>query len=213
MPAQQGRRSAIRELFAATTIGLLTGVVACSVAPSAKGLPGHRPSIEAPPSQKPDITQLTESMLVDQSSFPNIPGSKFVRSISGNTVDVEVSPSECSPLVVGDSTPQSGYAGVVGVGGMDVHLTVTSDPPDIRTLLDNCGTVSGSGPTVPLVTWHITPIDVAGVPSWAGAVDMSGNATVFGTYRGVFVKSNADRDRENDAVKVFNDQVAKLAAV
>ena len=213
MPVQQGRRSLMRELFAATTIGLLTVVVACSTAPAARGLPGDLAGIEAPPSQKPDVTQLTESMLVDQSSFPNIPGSKFVRAISGNRVDVQVSPSECSPLVVGYNTPQSGYAGVVGVGGMDVHLTMTSDPPDIQTLLNNCGTVSGSGPTIPLVTWHIKPLDVAGVPSWAGAVDMSGNAAVFGTYRGVFIKSNSGLDRENDAVMVFNDQVAKLAAV
>jgi hypothetical protein len=42
---------------------------------------------------------------------------------------------------------------------------------------------------------------------------MSGNAAVFGTYRGVFIKSNSGLDRGNDAVKVFNDQVAKLAAV
>jgi hypothetical protein len=213
MPAGQCRRSATRELFAVTTVGVLTVMVACSTAPSAKGLPGDLPGIEAPPSQTPDVTQLTESMLVDQSSFPDIPGSKFVRAISGNRVNVQVSPSECSPLAVGYNTPQSGYASVVGVGGMDVHLTMTSDPPDIQTLLDNCGTVSGSGPTIPLVTWHIKPLDVAGVPSWAGAVDMSGNATVFGTYRGVFIKSNSSLDRENDAVKVFNDQVAKLAAV
>lgn len=203
MRAQQSCRWPTRELFALTTIGLLTVVVACSIAPSAKALPGDLP----------DITQLTESMLVDQSSFPDIPGSKFVRAISGNRVDVQVSPSECSPLVVGYDTPQSGYAAVIGPGGIEVHLTMTSDPPDMQTLLNNCGTVTGSGPTIPLVTWHIKPIDVAGVPSWAGAVDLSGNAAVFGTYRGVFIKSNSRLDRENDAVKVFNDQVAKLAAV
>ncbi|GBE67116.1 hypothetical protein MFM001_35780 [Mycobacterium sp. MFM001] len=209
MPAQHGCRSRSRELFALTTIGLLTVAVACSIAPSAKGLP----VIEAPTSQKHDVTQLTESMFVDQSSFPDIPGSKFVRAISGNRVDIQVSPSECSPLVVGYNTPQSGYAGVVGAGGMDIHLTTTSDPPDMQTLLNNCGTVTGSGPAIPLVTWHIKPIDVAGVPSWAGAVDMDGNAAVFGTYRGVFIKSNSGLDRETDAVQVFNDQVAKLAAV
>lgn len=59
MPAQQGRRSPMRELFAVTTIGLLTVMVACSTAPSAKGLPGDLPGIEGPPSQKPDVTQLT----------------------------------------------------------------------------------------------------------------------------------------------------------
>ncbi len=210
MPA---RRSPIRELSAGTTIGLLTVVVACSTAPSAAGLPGDLPGIEAPPSQKPDVTQLTESMLVDRSSFPNIPGSKFVRAINGNRVDVQVSPPECWPLAVGYDTPQSGYAGVVGPGGMDVHLTVTSDRPDIQTLLNSCGTVTGSGPAIPSVTWHIKPLDVAGVPGWAGAADMSGNAAVFGTYRGVFIKSTSGLDRETDAVKVFNDQVAKLAAV
>jgi hypothetical protein len=213
MPARQGRRSPIRELFGVTVIGLLSVVVACSIAPSAGGLSGDLPGIEAPPSQKPDVTQLTESMLVDQSSFPDIPGSKFVRAISGNRVDVQISPAECSPLVVGYSTPQSGYAGVVGVGGMDVHLTLTTDPPDIQTLLNNCGTVTGSGPTIPLVTWHIRPLHVAGIPSWAGAADMSGSAAVFGTYRGVFINSNSGLDRENDAVQIFNDQVARLAAV
>jgi uncharacterized iron-regulated membrane protein len=42
-PARQGRRVRVRELFAVTTLGLLTLVVASSTAPSAKGFPGDRP--------------------------------------------------------------------------------------------------------------------------------------------------------------------------
>ena len=45
-PARQGRRVRLRELFAVTTLGLLTLAVTSSTAPSAKGFPGDRP--EAP---------------------------------------------------------------------------------------------------------------------------------------------------------------------
>src|ERR1700736_1045493 len=213
MPAQQGRHSLVRELFAVTTFGLLSVVVAYSTAPSAKGLPGVLPVIEGPPSQKPNITQLTESMLVDQSSFPNIQPSQYVRAISGNRVDIQVNPPECAPLAVGYNTSKSGYAGLVQQQGRwDISITVVSDPPDVNTLQNNCGTVSGSGPIAPLVTWHITPLALTGVPGWAGAVAMDGDATVFGTYRGVFIKSNSGLDRQNDAVKLFNEEVAKLDA-
>jgi hypothetical protein len=106
------------------------------------------------------------------------------------------------------------YAGLVQAQSRwDITISVTSDPPDVNTLLNNCGTVSGSGLIAPLVTWNIEPLSLAGVPSWAGAVAMNGDATVFGTYRGVFIKSSSGLDRENDAVKIFNDQVAKLEAV
>ena len=214
MPTQLGQCSLVRELFAAATVGLLTIVIAFSTAPPAKGLPGDLSILEAPPSQKPNITRLTESMLVDQSSFPNIQPSQFIRAVSGNRVDVQVNPPECAPLAVGYNTTQSGYAGLVQTQGRwDITITVTSDAPDINALLNNCGTVTGSGPTVPIATWHINPLNLAGVPSWAGAVEMDGGATVFGTYRGVFIKSNSGLDRENDAVKMFNDQVAKLEAV
>jgi hypothetical protein len=212
MPAQRGRRSGVRELFALTTIGFAV-VLACSTAPSAMGLPGDVPVIEAPPSQKPNITQLTESMLVDQSSFPNIQPSGFVHAISGNRVQTQVSPPECAPIAVGYNTPQSGYAGLVMTQGrLDMTITVVSDPPDIQTLRNNCGTVTGSGPLTPLVTWNVQPLDLAGVPSWAGAAIVSGDAKIFGTYRGVFIQSNSSLDRESDALKIFNDEVAKLEA-
>jgi hypothetical protein len=42
-PARQGRRVRVRELLAVTALALLTLAVACSTAPSAKGVAGERP--------------------------------------------------------------------------------------------------------------------------------------------------------------------------
>jgi hypothetical protein len=78
--------------------------------------------------------------------------------------------------------------------------TVTDSSSCRRWAADGCGGVNAGG------------ANGAAGAGWAGAVDMNGDATVFGTYRGVFIRSNSDLGRQNDAVKLFNDEVAKLEA-
>ncbi|WP_131810638.1 hypothetical protein [Mycolicibacter nonchromogenicus] len=200
----QRSRRASRILLWVAMCGLLAS---CAI-----GLPA-----ESRPSDRP-ITKLTKAMLVDPASLPQLDGGEWavgkIRSEDQPQPTDKYVPAECAPLY-GEvqHTQRSSVRFRGGPSGpyVNLWLYVTPQPPDVKTLLSQCGTVSyrSSGPYPPP---KVKPVTVPEVPPWAVAVDKNENVHVMGSYRGVFLSADSSDGLTDVAVKVFNEQAAKLAA-
>lgn len=195
-------------MWAAAACGMLV-LASCSAA--------HSDDPAAP------ITKLTKAMLVDPASLPAVEGGEWqvgkIRSEDSPPRADTYVPPECAPLV-GDvnhtqrvsirNMPDSLDRRVI-----NFWLYVTPNPPDAIDLVPKCGTVSekylmdkpGNRPFI------MTPAHIPGVPPWAAAANMNDSIYVMGSYRGVFFRADFNPQHTDVAVKVFNEQAAKLAGV
>jgi hypothetical protein len=203
---------------------ILQVVVACAVLAVSAGCSpsGSRGASASTAATKPDITELTASMLVDQSSFPTIDGGKW--QVGGSTKNgavpnrLPVEPTECSVIVYGLTSSQ---AAAVSLSASDtfigIILQLTQERPDVKALPQTCRTYEqGDGSTA-----TVTSLVPSGLPTWAVVLDTeysndSRGLNIMGFCRGVFVRaiysdpSKASSELAEPLLRIFNAEVAKL---
>ena len=233
-----GRRTATnRSLLAATVVVILVALCACSSStkPSNATPEGQSPTADADDraSKKPDITRLTTTMIVGESSFPTIEGAVWsppnLIPVEGGLIGgTEMEPAECMPLLAWSplasewafASLNAGRAGGNrGIYLYSVEIGLPKERPDYAELVTRCGTVTRNATTV---TFAPYPID--GLPSWSTSVLRSVPSedaeaiSIFGEYRGALLVVQVQRDSPLQAgdtaavAKIFNDQVAQLEA-
>jgi hypothetical protein len=229
--------AAHRRLLASTVAGLLAALtVSCSSSANQSAPQGS----ESPP-QRPDFTQVTESMLLDASAIPDASDWYFtgplLNSDGNSPSDDGVDPPECAPLYSGLPHAQKGVVSWVSTvpdssdldtPGQTVNLliAVPIGRPDVRGLRDvlgKCGTFHAgeltSTASPPLQPPGLTDSAVAWRWDTPGPYASKG-VQIVGLSRGLYVeistyKMNGDEISPTDIdmlVKLFNDQVAKLQA-
>ncbi|HZQ33230.1 MAG TPA: hypothetical protein VFB19_16025 [Mycobacterium sp.] len=187
--------------------------------------------------QKPDVTQLEQSMLVDPSSFPVIDGANWIGpevKTGGNISSVsgsKVKPPECVAFFEGPHSTQVGRMSLQSKGsafGMTIGLT--AERPDYQSLVSACRTVR----TADEQQYAIEQRHLSGLPAWSITTLRTHGGdwllSTVGFHRGVFLWATCSQTQGEDApkgfglgapdeqdnlalVKLFNDQVAKLDAV
>jgi hypothetical protein len=171
---------------------------------------------------KSDLTELTNAMFVDRSSFPDIDGAKWV------SADVQTNqwsppaadPPDCSPLMWGPRASQVGSAFVSREGNpsLTVTLYLADERPDFVMLLSRCQAVftKANGQMV------YKPRHIAGLPggvaSFQDEQDEFLSLGVKTMYRGICISvilahsghaEFAPAD-EHSLATVFKNQMAKL---
>ncbi|MGO4443805.1 hypothetical protein AB4Z42_10675 [Mycobacterium sp. 2YAF39] len=231
---------AFHRLLAATAAALLAVLsVACSSPTNQSAQPAAQGS-ESPP-QRPDFTQVTESMFVDASAIPDASAWDFTGAVlnsDGNYPnDDQIDPPKCAPLFSGLPHGQKGAAGwsMWPTDGSDadmpeqnftVLLAVPTGQPDLqglRDLLGKCGTFHAGE----LTSTVSPPLQHPGLPDSAVAWRQnskgpygSKGAEIVGLSRGLYVEVytwRTDGDEASPAdidilVNLFNEQVTKLQA-
>lgn len=197
-------------------------VVLIAVAALVLGLTG-RLSAEERPSKKPDIKELTGTMLVDRSAFPDVTGGKWISGVNSagtegsEASNLKIDPPECGDLY-GDAKAASQTATATlaklqsgGLRSLRMRLAITPEHRNIKDYLQKCQTftqtaeAAGRSVTTEI---RVQPLDAAGVPPWAvGSVMTSSSATrirlplgvtaatISGYYRGVLVVASSNEIR------------------
>jgi hypothetical protein len=212
-----------------STVTAAAWTVATAVACSSTIAP---PQASESKPQKPELTEVTTSMLVDRSAIPGSAAMEFTPPSITTDIDVPVDgidPAECGPLFRGPISKQLGSASWSTSGSPEtatevelfsLSVLVPSERPDLRSLLPKCEIVRYQG-----VVGNTSPLSLPGAPNWALGTRVStqgaDGAGLIGLVRGLYVsvvftqKPNGDisPDDTEALVKLFNDQVAKLEAV
>jgi hypothetical protein len=184
------------------------------------------------PSRTSDITDLSESMLVDASSFPQglkVSGPVIRHNLAATPI--QYLPAECRPLEDVPVVNQLASREASAPHGKYVDLLrLSSEKLDFQSIVGECKTYGIYFPHHNAIVMNVRTLHLSGVPSWAiayGTTDAVPGAAgpttdgsmrnehvdITGYYRGVLVSVWEDADTNTDAlVKLFNDQVAKLAA-
>lgn len=177
-------------------------------------------------SRKADIKQLTSSMLVDRSSFPEMKDARFLGpKMAGNSPQSvsPIDPPECSALVL-QTMSQSVTGGLTDGKTIMFNATIAllTERSDFKSVVSKCGTFK-----VGAVTSTVTQRSLPGLPEWATAILLTTSALpditeleVMGYYRGVLIQSGCRKKGAGDPseqdiaslVKIFKDQVARLEA-
>lgn len=215
--------------------GFVTLLVSCSGGEPA--LPGH--TVATPPnedssrahtdfgaSNKPDIGQLTVSMIADRQSFPVAEDASWngprIDPYSGGSRSA-YEPQQCSILVTGPAAADGiGKANMrIGDRHLAVEISIATERPDFAAILDQCPTVTKGDQTA-----QLSRKMTEGLPSWSTELalnttsgdHMHENLGIMGIYRGVYILVEASNDgtittdNAAAAVKIFNDEVAILEA-
>lgn len=197
-------------------------VVLIAIAGLVFGLTG-RLTAEEKPSKKPDIKELTGTMLVDRSVFPDVTGGKWISGVNSagtegsGSPNLKIDPPECGDLY-GDTKAASQTATATlaklqagGLSSTRVRLAITPERRNVKDYLQKCQTftqtVEAAGRNVTTEV-RVEPLDAAGVPPWAlGSVMSSSSstrirlplgvtaATISGYYRGVLVVASSNEIR------------------
>ncbi|MFC3775327.1 hypothetical protein [Mycolicibacterium holsaticum] len=171
---------------------------------------------------KPDITTLTDAMLVDETAFPPVQDGQFSSGVSRfERSAIPSQPPECSALI--GQVPFTEIGQAVAGGDqwtMTVDVLLTPERPDLAGIVNKCGTIVD---TANSVTATAERVDAADLPDWAVAMRLNSpppinpSVVAAGLYRGVLVRAlywqpdgNLTPGMVDAVVKAFNDQVAKL---
>lgn len=207
--------------------GAGVAVVAVVVAVAVMMTGKSRPASSAVQSNKPDITKITQAMLVDQSSFPSIASNTWKTAVrdkgTAATNHKNVDPAACRPIIETPAASQSATAGgdLTDGASMGVLLELTKSSIDWHALVGKCAKFKDGKSEQ-----AIKVLQPPGLPDGATAFDISSpgdasanqhTAFIRGSYRGVLINAVCDyrgssSDKSNDLAKVFKDQVAKLEA-
>lgn len=235
------RRRRLRPIITAVITALVstTAMSGCS-----KANDGHSPATEPSPakttsstSSKPDITQISDTLVVGRDAFPA--GSDQwlpPRIFSLDSGRVSADPKECAAIVGGPSGIPHGpnsvaVASLRNNGGRDLDFSVTvtlpsngEDLPDWSALVDKCHAVNDEQDH-----WAVEPSRAEHVPPGAISVNVTNDDPhsqyhgwkafqISGSYRGLAVVVSVHRrpepssDDVTAAVKAFNSQITKLEA-
>ncbi|MGE5695554.1 MAG: hypothetical protein ACM4D3_10060 [Candidatus Sericytochromatia bacterium] len=188
---------------------------------------GHpvRAEATAGVSAKPDITRMSESLVVGRDSFPAEPGANWrapymaEHSSSGD-------PAQCAPLLLDvehsdDSLARASLMGENRNPIFRIDLVLPTEAlPDWTSLVEKCRSF-GRGDN----RFMVKPASIDALPSSVAAfrmtisdVDDRESLVVVGNYRGLILYLQVHRkpaltaDDTSAAARLFNDQVAKLEA-
>ncbi|CAN5402826.1 hypothetical protein BH09ACT8_BH09ACT8_46470 [soil metagenome] len=151
----------------------------------------------------PDLSALTESMLVEEGAVPPVAGTTWGRMVSvPRGVAPPVSPPDCGLFLSQAEAAQKGLAMRSAKGtAIGVELAITDDPPqDLDALVNECSSFTfDGGETQSRV--ELTPLEVPDVPAEAigtlmhchsvtgGKTTSWDIALIAGYYRGVLVSA------------------------
>lgn len=211
----------------AIQLGVKVGAALCVI-----GLAGCGSSHESQPagaestaavSSKPDITHMSETLVVGRDSFPDVPGGDWRAPYMYEHPESDES-ADCGPMlnqyVRGeDSMALASLKKDGNKPSFRIDLTLPSEPlPNWHALSEKCRSIG---------QFELTPRSLDGLPAWAVASDINlddgqgdkPGLSIAGDYRGLVIYLQAQRQPTGltDAdlaacVKLFNDQVAKLEA-
>jgi hypothetical protein len=202
--------------------------VACSSSLDSSDTRSLPTSAVSSDSRKPDILDVTQSMIVGRESFPasgsarwNGPRIDPHSNDGGTSASPPADPAECGPLLFGAPAPATGKANLVAEDNrrFSVEISVPTQRPDFDALVDKCETVERGDRR-----FNFERASIADLPDWSTSVHITiesreGQGTgIYGYYRGVliFVEVSGESPTSADdttAGLIFNDQVAKLETV
>lgn len=194
------------------------------------------PSETSSKTSKPDITQISDALVVGRDAFPAGTDQWLPpRILSLDSGRIYADPKECAALVGGpDGIPHGpnsvAQASLRKNGGRDfdfkatVTLPANGNLPDWSSILDKCHTVSDNQ-----AHWAVQPSQAEQSPPWAINATVTNDDPhsqyyewkafqIAGTYRGLAVVVSVHRLPEPTpedvaaAVNVFNSQITKLEA-
>jgi hypothetical protein len=134
-----------------------------------RGLDATEPvdeNVNAETSSGPDLSSLSESMLIDENTVPPIPGTTWGRMVAvPRGVAPPVSPPDCGLFLSQAEASQKGLAMRSSRGtAIGVELALTDGQQDLAALVDECRTFTfDGGTTQSRVT--LDPLDVPGLPA------------------------------------------------
>jgi hypothetical protein len=185
----------------------------------------------SPAPAKPNITQVTPTMVVGEDAFPQVPNATWKPGYLVPEADNGPSGSspesgECAALFAGVAHDKNSLARAALMGQrrnpmFKIELTVPKDGrlPEWSSLASKCSSVTAGNKQ-----YTFQHVSADQLPSWATITgitvkhdgDEDTALGVFGNYRGLFVFVQTSRqpaptaDDANAAAKLFSDQVAKL---
>ncbi len=182
-------------------------------------------------SSKPDIARMSEMLVVERDSFPDLPGADWRAPYMVET-SLSLDPSapgvHCVPMLnliprAEDAAARASLKKGGGDEAFRVDLTLPAEGlPNWQDLSGKCGSIDEGNRQ-----WVVTPRSVDGLPAWAVASDIElddgqgdkPGLSIVGNYRGLVIylqvhnRSTGIADADLiSSVKLFNDQVAKLEA-
>ena len=151
---------------------------------------------------KPDLNQLSEAMLIDESVVPQLPGTSWGRMVAvPRGPEPQVSPAGCELFLSQGAASQKGLAMRSSKNAaIGVAVSVTEQRPDLAELVRQCRVFTFEGPTASSVV-TLGPLDVRDLPDGAIATLMHCRTTkpgqtlawdialVAGFHRGVLVSA------------------------
>lgn len=223
-----GRGGCTRPIIALATAACVIWVAGCASSSDGSASSHTSGALRSSEPSRPNITQLSGSMVVNEKSFPQIsdatwkPGYIVPDSSRGAR-------SDCGLLLSGAAHVENSLARAALIGQsrnpmFKVELSLPTDGqlPNWGALVDKCGSFTAGNRTL-----TIRRASSGQLPSWATAAritikDDGGEDTaqvIYGNYRGVaiFVQASRKPEPTDDdaaaATTLFNDQVAKLQDV
>lgn len=165
--------------------------------------PGRPDPMAAPVTgAKPDLNQLSEAMLIDESVVPELPGTSWGRMVAvPRGAEPQVSPAGCELFLSQGAASQKGLAMRSSKNAaIGVAVSVTEHRPNLVELVDQCRTFTYEGPDARSVI-TLGPLNVGDLPDGAIATLMHCTTTkpgqtlawdialVAGFHRGVLVSA------------------------
>lgn len=205
------RRSNHLWILGGPALAVVVVVVAAIVIVGLTGQPG-----------KPDISQITEAMLVDRSSFPDHDGASWQRGVlsPARLSKGASTPVECSAVLAGlPSATQAGNASLSARNDVIAVVTIElpQQKPDVKGVAHDCARFQPF--PAKMQPWTTHSVNLAGLPAWAIALELDSDRgdvglIAMGVYRGVFIHAEvlAGMATSRAVSKLFNAEVAKLQA-
>jgi hypothetical protein len=150
----------------------------------------------------PDLSSLSESMLIDENAVPPVRGTTWGRMVAvPRGVAPPVSPPDCGLFLSQAEASQKGLAMRSSRGtAIGVELDITDDQPDLAALANECRTFTFDGGATQSQV-ELAPWDLGGLPSDTistlmhcrsvtnGRTRSWDTALIAGYYRGVLVSA------------------------
>lgn len=186
------------------TLCLLAGTAATVIVAGRDGgsAPVSSPVGSPVGAAQPDLNQLSEAMLIDESVVPELPGTSWGRMVAvPRGAEPQVSPAGCELFLSQGAASQKGLAMRSSRNAsIGVAVSVTERRPDLAELVDRCRVFTYEGPNAHSVV-TLGPLNVGELPDGAIATLMHCTTTkpgqtlawdialVAGFHRGVLVSA------------------------
>lgn len=216
-------RTATAAFAAALGISLLAGCSSAESSTAKSPSPTSAAGSAATPdaaSGKPDITQLTDSMVLTQAGFPAVSGGSYALNPVA-TFPPGSSDKECKEgILIRDGGQMASSVVLSGDQDLRVQLSVTGHTRDLKEWAGQCFSKDQADDV------DLKSVELPGLPAGAIALFEDGRSytgtggrtsyRIFGYIRGVLIKvqgSPGNAAVESDVVTVFNNQADLLNSI